>query len=120
MRIKQSEADVKKACCDYLDVLGIAWFRRNVGAARMTGGYWVKFAATGQSDLWAIWQHGTHMEIELKATGKKPTEDQKKWLAACRERGAIAFWADSLDMMIMELRAAAAYRGWRVRAFEQL
>jgi hypothetical protein len=36
------------------------------------------------------------LAIELKQPGKKPTDDQERFLEDKRKAGAVAFWADSL------------------------
>jgi hypothetical protein len=64
-------------------------FRRNVGEARMRGGYTVSFGLPGQCDLYGFVRGGRVIEIELKAAGKKikPGSDQDKWRAWCLEWG---------------------------------
>jgi|GEM_PF-2930006 len=60
-------------------------FRRNIGSATMRGGFEVKFGIKGQCDLYGLIRGGQHVEIELKAAGKriKPGSDQDTWRAWC-------------------------------------
>lgn len=65
-------------------------FRRNIGEARMRGGYTVSFGLPGQCDFYGYVRGGrAPIEIELKAAGKKikPGSDQDKWRSWCLEWG---------------------------------
>ena len=46
------------------------------------------------------WHKGKYFEVEIKATGKKPSKDQEKTIAFLNDLGIISFWADSLEMFI--------------------
>lgn len=103
MRIKVLERDVKRAVLDYCAAERVFVQVRNVGAVKIDKRF-IRFAKPGQADLWFI-MNGRHGECELKAPGKKPTDEQLRWLEECRAAGAIAFYADSLDMFIEKLRS---------------
>jgi hypothetical protein len=63
-------------------------FRRNVGSARMQGGHVVQFAIPGQCDLYGVTRGGKcHLEVELKAAGKRLEPDQKNWASWCASWG---------------------------------
>ena len=62
-------------------------FRRNVGKARLQGGYVVRFALPGQCDLYGIVRGGRHIEIELKGIDGKLKPDQVTWKTWCDEWG---------------------------------
>lgn len=62
-------------------------FRRNIGEARMRGGYTVRFALPGQCDLYGYVRGGRVIEIELKAPGRGLSADQRTWRAFCLEWG---------------------------------
>lgn len=62
----------------------VRFFRRNVGAAKMHG-VTVRFAIPGQCDLYGVTRGGRHLEVELKAAGKRLEPDQKTWAAWCTE-----------------------------------
>lgn len=51
------------------------------------------------------------LAIELKQPGKKPTEDQERFLETVRKDGGVGFWADSL-VLVREMIALA--REWRI------
>ena len=75
------------------------------GEARGQGG----FSATpaGFPDLvGVIPPTGRAIYIEVKAAGKKPTTIQANFLELLREKGAVAFWADSLDSALAQFEAA--------------
>jgi hypothetical protein len=50
---------------------------------------------------------GRGLYIEVKAPGKKPTELQNRYLALLQAKGAIAFWADSVESAIRQYEEAA-------------
>lgn len=101
MRIKILESDIQRTILAYCAVSRIFVKRRNVaGAQQLNGGRWVRLGTKGMSDLWGILKDGRHFECEVKAPGKKPTDDQLRWLDEVRAAGALAFWADSLDGFI--------------------
>jgi hypothetical protein len=52
---------------------------------------------TGRSDISGILPGGRSLRLELKAPGKKPTEEQLAYLERARGQGALAFWADNLS-----------------------
>lgn len=62
-------------------------FRRNIGEAKMRGGYTVSFGIAGQCDLYGYLKGGQVIEIELKAAGKRvqPGSPQATWATWCAE-----------------------------------
>lgn len=60
-------------------------FRRNIGEARLRGGYTVQFAIPGQCDLYAIVRDGGHVEIELKGLKTRIEPEQRAWADWCAE-----------------------------------
>lgn len=106
------ERDVSRAIVDYFAaVYRITLHRRNTGAVKASykgKARFIRFSTAGQSDLWGILpKTGRHIEIEVKRAGKEPDDDQSSWLASCRNLGAIAFWANSVDMAVRELEKQA-------------
>lgn len=101
------EREVQASIVEYFAaVYKIELHRRNTGAvpASYKGkDRFIRFSKPGMADLWGI-EPGTgrHIEIETKRKGKTPTEKQSLWLEWCQAQGAIAFYADSLDMAIAE------------------
>jgi len=92
-----TEADVLRLVSDWLSLQGFHVERRNVGAIR-AGSRFVRFSRPGQADLYG-WHRetGRHIEVEVKAPGKRPTPQQMAWLKVARSQGCISFWADSLE-----------------------
>ncbi len=92
------EKDVSRLIVDWFATIGVKLHRRNTGAAKF-GRHYVRFNTAGMCDLWGIQSEtGRHIEIEIKRKGKVPDEAQNAWIAQCADLGAIAFWADSLEM----------------------
>lgn len=108
MRLLKPEAALQKSIIQWCEANRIFVRRRNVGAikAQYKGkSRFIRFGETGQSDLWLIYG-GFHIEVEVKAPGKVPTEWQNAWMAEVRKAGGKAFWCDSLDDFINELQIA--------------
>jgi len=101
MNSELRERDLLHLILDYCAAMRIFVQRRNVGAFKI-GTRYIRFAKPGQSDLWGLYG-GRHFECELKRPGKALTEAQFEWLAECRNHGAIAFMADSLETFIQGL-----------------
>jgi cold shock CspA family protein len=113
---KGPESSIQAACLDWLNTLPEAlFFRRNVGAATFESedgsATFVRFNEKGMSDIWGLLA-GVHVEIEVKQHGKHPSAEQVAWLHLMRERGAIAFWCDSLDSLIVNMRSEYQQRQW--------
>jgi hypothetical protein len=116
-RKKGPEHLIQDSILEWLNLLPHvhAW-RRNVGAVKATHNgktRYVKFSEPGQSDVWGIGPHGVHIEIECKAPGKHPTMAQMYWLDAIKSAGGIAFWTDSLEACMDQLRFEYEKRGWK-------
>ena len=99
------EGSVKKVCMDWLALQPDVWvWRQNTGAVAMPGASrsrFIRFGVPGAADITGVHKPtGRRIEIEVKAPGKKPTEDQAEFLERMLEHGAIAFYADSLEMLI--------------------
>lgn len=99
------ESEVTKQCVGYLRIRGASPRRRNVGGVRQIykgKERYIKFGEKGQSDWWMILPDGSgrHVEIEFKSSEGWPTKDQICWMIDINEQGAIAFWVNSLNMMI--------------------
>jgi hypothetical protein len=110
------EAPVMKDCLQFLNLIPEcrAW-RQNVGGTAFYGvdgkRYWVQFGQPGMSDISGI-LHGLRLEIEVKAPGNEPSDLQQAWLKFIRDRGGVAFWCDSLDACISQLKAIYIIHAW--------
>jgi hypothetical protein len=109
--MKESEAEVAAQCLRFAAVNNIVLRRRNTGAAR-AGGRFVRFGEKGRCGYTGIvsarregvMTRGIHLEVEFKSTGGAPREEQREYIKSVRERGGIAFYADSLEMFRQNLR----------------
>jgi hypothetical protein len=106
-----AEAEVAAQCVQFAAVNGVMLRRQNTGAAR-AGGRFVRFGEKGRCDYTGVVTasrggvaaRGVHLEVEFKASGRKPRKEQRDYIDAIRDQGGIAFYADSLDMFIQNLK----------------
>ncbi len=96
MKRRELEKPIMDAILDSAHTLGVACWRRNVGAAKLKG-FFIRFSSPGQSDLWGWDANGVHFELEVKRPGGKPTKEQKDWLAYCTEHGCHTGLVDSVN-----------------------
>ena len=68
------------------------WLRKN--ARRITIG------PRGQADLQGHRPDGRAWYLEIKKPGKRPTAEQKRFIEAMLQSGAIAGWADSVETAV--------------------
>ena len=98
---KASEAEILSACLALLakhPKVALSW-RQNSGVARF-GQRVVRFSFRGCSDILAILRHsGRLLAIEVKAEGKRPTEDQEAFLQAVRDAGGLACCVTSASQL---------------------
>jgi len=115
-----TEADVLRACFEYLLYIGALVLRVNSGAVQPeSDGGKARFVSfykwqilgddqhiAGVSDLVALVE-GKLICVEVKRPGKlqNVTDDQMRFLAAVKARGGIGLVVDSLDKLISELEA---------------
>jgi hypothetical protein len=108
---KPSEAEVAAQCVQFAKANGIHLRRQNTGAAR-AGGRFVRFGEPGQCDYTGMAAatrggarvSGVHVEVEFKAPGRRPGAAQLAYIESVRAKGGIAFYADSLESFIQNLR----------------
>jgi hypothetical protein len=97
------EKDIQAAIIEYAwYTFRLKLYRRNTGAMPATYNgkkRFVRFSEPGQADLWGIAPHNAkHIELEIKRPGKRPSDEQFDWIEACHKAGALAIWADSIEM----------------------
>lgn len=101
------ESDIQKEILDWLKTLPevIAW-KHHIGHVKVGSGR-AKNPASGLPDILGIYtldmenvKLGITLGIEVKAPGKKVKEGSKQaeWLEVIKDRGGIAFEADSLEI----------------------
>jgi hypothetical protein len=106
-----TEKEVVAECLQYAFVSGLALRRQNTGAGRARGRF-VRFGEVGQCDYTGVCTvvrdgvvtRGVHIEVEFKATGRTPRSEQRDYIQRIRAQGAVAFYADSLEMFTRKLR----------------
>lgn len=111
MSLKQStpEKEVQSACLAECRAAGVWVRRRNVAGARPFAGAdgkvrRVQLGHAGDADLWGVlpesWPFpGRHVEIEVKAPGKRPTPKQMQFLLEQQAAGAFALWTDEAEWL---------------------
>jgi hypothetical protein len=105
-----TERDVTAQCIQYAFVHGLALRRQNTGAARARDRF-VRFGQPGQCDYTGtctaerngIPVKGIRLEVEFKATGRKPRPEQQAYIDGILAEGGVAFYADSLVMFTQKL-----------------
>lgn len=87
---KISEADVMRLIQMEASKIGARLWRNNVGTAETKNGSFIRFGlCVGSSDLIGIYK-GRFLAIEVKAKGKKPTEEQTNFVNFVNKFGGIA------------------------------
>lgn len=104
-KIKQSENIVKKAIKEYLEYDGWTVYRiNNAGTKRKDKNdrEFYTFAGTsGVFDLYCVKPREYDMWIEIKATGKKPSQAQLDFMQLVNSvPSRCAFWSDSFDRFL--------------------
>lgn len=103
MKIRIPEKDIQKLILQYLNLQGHYCYRQNTGA--VVNEYkgkkrFFRFGTPGASDITGISKAGKRIDIEVKADGNSPTENQINYLGEMSKRGGIAIVAYSLDDVI--------------------
>lgn len=104
------EKVVQKAICEVFRAkYRIALIHIDAGGAgyRANGGGGYSATPAGFPDLLGlIPPTGRALFIEVKAPGKKPPQHQLDYLALLRSKGALAFWADSVESALRQFEEA--------------
>lgn len=116
MRKEQPEAELQRAICEHLEARaapGLIWWHCPNGGARSKAeasilvGLGVK---RGVSDLHFL-RRGRFGVLELKAPGKKPTDEQEKFMLDVVSEGGWAAWTSDLDTALQLLEGRGLLRG---------
>ena len=107
MKKQTPEQIVKTAICQWLELKHVFfWLNSSVGIYDPIRKIYRKnnsrYHRNGQPDILGITMLGTFFGCEVKAPGKKPTPEQQDFITEANARGAICFWADSLDSFISQ------------------
>ncbi len=102
MKLKLNEKQVTEQCIGYLRSRQWVCQRVQSGLMMTKDGRRMRVGSPGALD-WNCFKGPRYFQLELKATGKKPSADQDIYMALACERSMPCLWADSLDMMIAKL-----------------
>lgn len=97
---KQTENQVEAEIVNFLRKHGWIVDRNNVGGIFTRDGRPMSIGRTGQCDWRATRDrkfNPHYLEVEVKATGKKPEPHQREYMALRSYQGILVTWADSLD-----------------------
>jgi len=96
------EGAVLSACLDYLALRGVLAWRNNTGAVRVEDRF-LRFGRVGSSDILGVLNGGRLLAIECKAPGKKPTEEQQRFLDDVSMAGGLALCVDDVAKLVAAL-----------------
>jgi penicillin-binding protein-related factor A (putative recombinase) len=103
MKLKESEKDIQKIILDDLSYRGAVEIKFNNVGIRKADGKYIPPRQLGVPDILACYK-GRFIAIEVKSTGKKPTEHQQAFLNRITEAKGYAFWVDSVDQYFTAMR----------------
>ena len=104
------ETGIQIAILSYLNAIGVlAWRQSNHAVPMLIGGEIVyrkdNFRLRGVGDITGILYDGKRLEVEVKAKGKKQSDDQKYFESLINENSGIYILAYSVDDVENALRA---------------
>ena len=95
--LKTSEADVLKACLEYLRIRGHFVWRQNTGQAT-TSGRRIRFGIPGCADIIGITRYsGKFLAVECKSLTGRQSIEQVSFERECKSRGGIYILARSIE-----------------------
>ena len=99
--MKIREADVLRACEEYLQLRGYFAWRNNTGAVQIAPGRFVRFGKPGSPDIIGIIKecngNGRFFGIECKSSTGRQSAEQKKFEKNCVRNGGLYVLARSVD-----------------------
>lgn len=96
MAVRQSENEVEADIVAFLQSRGWIVDRVQVGNYVTPDGRRISIGRRGQPDWRAKHPRLGYIEVEVKATGKRPSVLQAEYVAAMQSMGFAVTWADSL------------------------
>lgn len=93
---KTEEHKIQKAIIEALNQLGFSVWRTNSGVIFLPGRA-VQLAPSGTPDILGYDAEGKFVALEVKLPGKKPSKNQKAWIAKARASGCDVDVVHSLD-----------------------
>jgi hypothetical protein len=98
-----SEKEVTKTCLDWLRSRRWHPIRLNSGLLSTPDGRRIRIGTKGLLD-WIVLRGEVYCLLEMKATGKKPSEDQEEFMRFCAANKMPAIWADGLGRLMIEMQ----------------
>ena len=105
---RKSENEVEDEVVTWLRVEGWIVRRQHVGTYYTRDGRPLSIGDVGECD-WRAFRPfrnlpgaAGYLEFEAKATGKRPTDAQREYMAKRRRQGVLCIWADSLESFIRQ------------------
>jgi len=96
--IRTKEADILKACKEYLSLRGHFCVRVNNGSFQTKSGGWFKAVEiNGFPDIIGVTKHGLALAVECKSDKGKQRITQKAFETAWRVRGGLYVLARSIE-----------------------
>ncbi|MFZ2493804.1 MAG: VRR-NUC domain-containing protein [Thermoanaerobaculia bacterium] len=105
------EADVLRACLDYLRRVGVPHWRANTAAGKLKrpdgSERFMRFGIKGQSDILGVLPGcGRLLAVECKAPGEQLRPEQAEFLAMIEHAGGVAIVAHSVGELARALTEA--------------
>lgn len=109
--IKLREADVQRACLQYLAAVGVmAWRNNTTGIYDPTSKrFRPNHSINGVADILGVLPDGRLLAVECKGTGGRVSEDQRFFLDTVRQNKGLAVIAYQLD----DLKTALDNEGYK-------
>jgi hypothetical protein len=101
--LKLSEKTVTQACRDWLRVERWYTIRLNSGLMATPDGRRIRVGEKGLPD-WIAVRGGDYTLIEMKASGKKLSEDQEAFFRFAAANGLNAIWCDGVGSLIEQMQ----------------
>lgn len=104
-----AEAEVLKACLEYLQLNGFYCWRNNTGAVKV-GARFIRYGFVGSSDILGICPDGRFLAVECKREkGGVLSEAQKTFLSEIEKRGGVALVCNGLKSLQEGLKNNSVY-----------
>lgn len=103
MKSVKPEAGIQRAILDYLEIRQYFCWRNNTGAAVSSyngKSRFFRYGLIGSGDILGLTKAGRFFSVEVKAPGKKPSENQENFIAKVNASGGLAFVAYDVDDVI--------------------
>ena len=99
---RRTEAQVVRACLDYLKLRRIFAFRNNTGAYKVEERF-VRFGSKGSADILGILPGGRFLAIECKSLNGRLSPAQGEWGERVRAAGGVYLCVRSVGELIEAL-----------------